>query len=206
MSFIPAVEVASDCLPRKAATDLGHLPGPKGSWYLGNLRDLLPDSYQRALWARDRLSARLLGDVSQRRHGRRSDMFSQLACFEDEEGRRLADQDVVDHMFGMLFAAHETTASAMSMMMLSFARHRDWQDKVRSEVLAACPDESPNFEQLAAMPVTEAVFRETLRLYAPIQLLPRRNVSPFDTDGHRIPANSHICVAADLPPRSGAFR
>ena len=43
MSFIPAIEVASDCLPRKAATDLGHLPGPKGSWYFGNLRDLLPD-------------------------------------------------------------------------------------------------------------------------------------------------------------------
>ena len=43
VSFIPAVEVASDCLPRKAATDLGHLPGPKGNWYFGNLRDLLPD-------------------------------------------------------------------------------------------------------------------------------------------------------------------
>ena len=166
----------------------------------------LPGSrYQRALWARDRLRARLLGDVHERRQGRRSDMFSQLARFEDEEGRRLSDQDVVDHMFGMLFAAHETTASAMSMMMLSFARHRDWQDKVRSEVLAACPGESPNFEQLATMPITEAVFRETLRLYAPIQLLPRRNVRPFDTNGHRIPANSHILVSPQTCHRDPAL-
>ena len=47
------------------------------------------------------------------------------------------------------------------------------------------------------MPVVEAVSRETLRLYAPVQFLPRRNVRPFDWAGHRIPANSHIT----LPPQ-----
>lgn len=60
----------------------------------------------------------------------------------------------------MLFAAHETTASAMALMMVSLARHRPWQDKVRAEIVAANPGD------------VEAVFRETLRLYSPIQLLP----------------------------------
>ena len=55
------------------------------------------------------------------------------------------------------------------------------------------------------MPVTEAVFRETLRLYAPIQVLPRRNVRPFDTDGHRIPANSHILVSPQTCHRDPAL-
>ena len=43
MSFVPAVEVASDSLPRQPNTRLEHLPGPKGHWYFGNLRALLPD-------------------------------------------------------------------------------------------------------------------------------------------------------------------
>ena len=97
----------------------------------------------------------------------------------------------------MVFAAHETTASALALMMYSLARHREWQAEVRAEIVAARPREAPTLDELSEMPVTEAVFRETLRLYAPIQLLPRRNVRPFDWSGHRIPANSHIL----LPPQ-----
>ena len=43
MSFVPVVQVASDSLPRQPNTHLGHLTGPKGHWYFGNLRALLPD-------------------------------------------------------------------------------------------------------------------------------------------------------------------
>ena len=43
MSFVPAVQVASDSLPRNPNVHLEHLPGPNGHWYFGNLRALLPD-------------------------------------------------------------------------------------------------------------------------------------------------------------------
>ena len=153
--------------------------------------------YRRALRARDRLRAALLAELPRRRDGNATDLFSRLSRFSDASGRRLREQDIADHVFGMVFAAHETTASAMALMMYSLARHRDWQAEVRAEIAAAGPGEAPTLAQLAEMPVIEAVFRETLRLYAPIQLLPRRNVRPFDWCGHRIPANSHIL----LPPQ-----
>ena len=153
--------------------------------------------YRRALQARDRLRAALHAELPRRRDGDASDLFSRLSRFTDASGRRLRDQDVVDHVFGMVFAAHETTASAMALMMYSLARHREWQAEARAEIVAARPREAPTLDELSEMPVIEAVFRETLRLYAPIQLLPRRNVRPFDWSGHRIPANSHIL----LPPQ-----
>ena len=152
----------------------------------------------RALRARDRLRARLLAEVSKRRNRPGKDMFSRLACFEDAEGRLLSDRDIVDHMMGMLFAAHETTASAMTMMMYSLARHRDWQQRVRAEVLTAARDDSPGIGQLADMPLADAVLRETLRLHSPIQLLPRRNVRAFDFLDNHVPANSQIFLSPQM--------
>lgn len=153
--------------------------------------------YRRALQARDRLRAALLAELPWRRDGDASDLFSRLSRFADTSGRPLRDQDIVDHVFGMVFAAHETTASAMALMMYSLARHREWQAEARAEIVAARAGEAPALDELSQMPIIEAVFRETLRLYAPIQLIPRRNVRAFDWSGHRIPANSHVL----LPPQ-----
>ena len=40
----------------------------------------------------------------------------------------------------------------------------------------------------------DAFFRETLRLYSPVQMIPRRTVRAFRFEGHRIPANVHILL------------
>ncbi|MYE25299.1 MAG: cytochrome P450 [Gammaproteobacteria bacterium] len=147
--------------------------------------------------ARNRLRDAFLADVPRRRTAEGRDLFSRLSRYTDSSGRRLSDEDVVDHVFGMFFAGHETTASAMSLMMYSLARHPEWQARLRTEIAARNLSDAPTLEALSDMPVAEAVFRETLRLYAPIQFLPRRSVRSFDWCGHRIPANSHIL----LPPQ-----
>ena len=151
-----------------------------------------------ALRARDRLRSRLLAELPKRRNRPGKDMFTRLARCEDADGRRLSNRDVVDHMMGMLFAAHETTASAMAMMMYSLARHPDWQERVRAEVVAGNRIDPPGFEHPGEMPVTDAVFRETLRMYSPVQFLPRRNVRPFEYLGNRIPGNSQILLSPQL--------
>ena len=152
----------------------------------------------RALRARDRLRARLLAEVQERRNRPGEDMFTRLARFEDADGRNLSDRDIVDHMLGTLFAAHETTAGAMSMMMYSLARHRDWQHRVRAEVLPHDRDASPSFERLGDMPLATAVLRETLRLYSPVQLLPRRSVRAFEFLDNHIPENSQIFISPQM--------
>ncbi|MYB39195.1 MAG: cytochrome P450 [Gammaproteobacteria bacterium] len=168
-------------------------------------RSMLPGSrYRRALRARNRLRGAFLAEVPRRRDADGVDLFGRLSRFTDSSGRRLGDQDGVHHVFGMIFAAHETTASAMSLMMHSLARHPEWQARLRAEVVARCPDETPTLEELSDMPVAEAVFRETLRLYSPIQFLPRRNVRPFDWCGHRIPANSHVLLPPQLCHRDAS--
>ena len=169
-------------------------------------RSRMPGSrFRRALRARDRMRATLLAEVPKRRNGDGHDLFSRLSRFTDASGHRLSDGDVVNHVFGMLFAAHETTASAMALMMYSLARHREWQAQVRAEIVTRNLGEAPTLEELSSMPVAEAVFRETLRLYAPIQFLPRRNVRPFEWSGQHVPANSHITLPPQLCHRDPAL-
>ena len=169
-------------------------------------RSLLPNSrYRRALRARNRLRGVFLADVPRRRAGDGVDLFSRLSRFVDSRGRQLRDEDVVDHVFGMSFAAHETTASAMSLMMYALARHPEWQARLRAEIVARNLREAPTLEALSDMPVAEAVFRETLRLYSPIQFLPRRSIGSFDWCGHRIPANSHILLPSQVCHRDASL-
>ncbi|NND84984.1 MAG: cytochrome P450, partial [Acidimicrobiia bacterium] len=46
-----------------------------------------------------------------------SDMFSRLCHAEDEDGTRLTDDEVVDHMIFLLLAAHDTTTGTLSAML-----------------------------------------------------------------------------------------
>ena len=152
-------------------------------------------AYSKALKARNRLRARLLAELPGRRAKGGDDLFSQLATQADETGARLSDSDVVDHMFGMLFAAHDTTASSLGMMFWLLARHPEWQAELHEEchaLFARTGRDHLKYEDLEHLPKIDWVFKEALRLYSPLQILPRRPVRDFEFDGHNIPRNANI--------------
>ena len=151
----------------------------------------------RGLRARDRLRAALRAELEVRREGDGGDLFSRLATQRDDSGRRLSDADVVDHMLGLLFAAHDTTASALTTICMQLARSPDWQARLRQECQALREDtgrEGLTYELLDRLPLTEAFFKETLRQYNPLQIVPRRSVREFVFEDHRIPANAPILL------------
>jgi len=153
--------------------------------------------YRRGVRARDRLRLRLHAQVAARRAAAAPDLFSRLAAFTDADGRALSADDVVDHMFGMLFAAHDTTATTLALMLIRLADPPDWQQAIREEarhIRRDCVARHLPYGALKRMPVTDAVFRETLRLHAPIQLIPRRSVREFEFAGQRLPANAPILL------------
>lgn len=53
---------------------------------------------------------------------------------------------------------------------------------------------SPPCSTLDRLPLTDAYFRETLRQYSPLQMVPRRSVREFRFEGHRIPANAPVLL------------
>jgi cytochrome P450 len=149
-------------------------------------------------WGRGLRSRRWLEDYFRRqipakRAGEGDDLFSVLCHAESDDGERFSDDDVVNHMIFTMMAAHDTSTITVAMMGWYLARHPDWQERVRSECLALGKD-AISFDDLDALPAMDLVFKETLRINAPVGMLARQALVDTAIDGHYIPAGTTIML------------
>ena len=73
-----------------------------------------------------------------------TDLFSALCHIETDDGQRLSDDDIVNHMIFLLMAAHDTSTITVTTMMQHLGQHPEWQERCRAESMAlpAAPDRS----------------------------------------------------------------
>jgi cytochrome P450 len=81
--------------------------------------------------------------------------------FSPDEAAELA----VDNAITFFVAGHETTANALAWTAYCLAAQPELQDRARAEALAAL--QLPPAERIAALPLLQQVFEESLRLYPP---------------------------------------
>ncbi|KAI0828716.1 cytochrome P450 [Trametes gibbosa] len=89
------------------------------------------------------------------------------------EEDKMTEDDLVGQMSTLTFAAMDTTSNALSLTLWRLAQNPDVQHKLRLEIIAA-KEASTNgdidYDELVALPLLEAVCRETLRLHVPAPL------------------------------------
>ncbi|KAF9448713.1 cytochrome P450 [Macrolepiota fuliginosa MF-IS2] len=85
-----------------------------------------------------------------------------------EEGDRLSDEEVCGQVSTFVLAGMETTSSALSRILQLLASHPDVQTKLRNEIREAQANGRLTYDQLVSLPYLDAVCRETLRVYPPI--------------------------------------
>jgi cytochrome P450 len=133
--------------------------------------------------------ALLMGDEAMLQQvGRGKDIMSVLlkANMVASEEDRLPDDELLGQMTTLVFAAMDTTSSALARTMLTLAQHPEAQDRLREELKQAKADnDDMNYDDLVNLPYLDAVCRETLRLYPPLTFAMRtaRNdiLLPFST-------------------------
>jgi cytochrome P450 len=132
----------------------------------------------RTPWARMHEARRRLDHLihaaidDRRRTGERGlDVLSLLLDATDEDGQGLSDRHIRDHVMTLLFAGHDTTTATIAFLFLELDRNRDERD-----ALEADPDR------------LERCLDETLRLYPPAWIGPRRVVRDVPFAGSTIPA------------------
>lgn len=135
---------------------------------------------------------RLVSDEIARRRARgedRDDILGSLVAATDEDGRSLGDRQVLDHVLTLLFAGHDTTTSTVSFLVYELARAPEWAERLARERDAVCGDREPTPEELlGGVPLLTRAVDETLRLYPPAWIGPRRSVRDFEHAGVRVPA------------------
>ena len=101
----------------------------------------------------------------------------------------------------MIFAGTDTTSSGLARTFDLLSQHPDVQDKLREEVKGW---ENWSYDEIIAHPYLDAVCRETLRLYAPAQIVPRVFVHhPFHLTPkltNRLPASKMTLLCRSASP------
>ena len=123
----------------------------------------------------------------------RYDLLSLLLSSEDEYGAQLSDNEVRDQAMTLMFAGHDTTTSTVSFMMFELARNQPALERLLAEQDDVLAGEMPSATHLAReLPQLEMTFDETLRLYPPAWIGPRRAVRDFSFGGYQVPENAFV--------------
>jgi cytochrome P450 len=125
---------------------------------------------------------------------RGDDVLSLLMDATDEDGAALTDAQIRDEVMTLLFAGHDTTTSTVAFMFYELARHPDVVNRLLAEQSSQLAGSPPTPAQLMGegLPYLEMVLDETLRLYPPAWIGPRRSVEPFELCGHAVPGNAFV--------------
>jgi cytochrome P450 len=121
--------------------------------------------------SRRRLDRLIYAEIERRRRTgeRGEDVLSLLLDTE------LSQRHIRDHVMTLLFAGHDTTTATIAFMFRELALAPEWADRA-----AGSPDE------------LELVLDETLRMYPPAWIGPRRAVETFELHGVKVPAGTPV--------------
>src|SRR5829696_235022 len=122
--------------------------------------------------ARGRLDGLIYAEIARRR-GRPAHGDDVLSLLLDAP---FTDRQVRDHVMTLLFAGHDTTTATVAFLFYELARHPE----VADAIAAGRPD------------LLDQVLEETLRLYPPAWIGPRRAARAFEFQGQRIPAGAPV--------------
>ncbi|KAI5892439.1 cytochrome P450 [Schizophyllum commune H4-8] len=107
--------------------------------------------------------------------GQGKDLLSLLIRENMKAGDPLPEEELLAQLTTLVFAAMDTTSSALSRTSHLLATHPEVQDRLRAEIRAAMEEHGQlSYNELESLPYLDAVCRETLRLYPPAPQLLRR--------------------------------
>ena len=161
------------------------------------LPDFVPTAgnrrYRQAVARLDELVYRLIEE--RRRSGEeRDDLLGRLMAARDEDGSTMSDRQLRDEAVTLFLAGHETTALALSWTWDLLSRHPEGEARLHEEVDRVLGGRPATSADAARLPFTEAVIKESMRLYPPAYAFGREAVRDVDLLGRPVPKGAIVFV------------
>ncbi|XP_075656415.1 abscisic acid 8'-hydroxylase 4-like [Castanea sativa] len=151
-------------------------------------------SYNTSVLARKRIGEILFEIIRVRKekYSVQNDFLGSLLNFKDEKGEILRDDQILDNIIGVLFAAQDTTASILTWILKYIHDDPKLLEAIKKE-------QKPFFEannggnlpltwaQTRNMPITNRVIMESLRMASIISFTFREAVTDVEYNGYLIP-------------------
>jgi cytochrome P450 len=142
----------------------------------------------------------------------RNDVLSMLIDARDEDGAPMTDQELLDEMFTILGAGHETTAGALAWTFYHVLRRPNVLARLRTELAQVVGDGPVEAEHLPKLEYLDAVIKESARLTPVATQTVRLLKVPMRIGGRDLPAGVRVSAAiyathhrADLWPDPERF-
>jgi cytochrome P450 len=171
-------------------------------------RDWFPP-WKKFVHLRGKVHALLQSQVDERKASPGDDICSLLVAARDEDGQPMDDQEMVEQLFTMVLAGHETTAVSLAFAVDELWRRPELVDRLRQELEPTGGDP----EKLASHKLLDAVCAESLRIRPLLPLVSRRLTRPFELCGYTIPPGMGVAAGVmlthfreDLYPEPLKFR
>ena len=135
----------------------------------------------------------------------KGDLLSMLMSARDEDGSRMTDRQLRDEVMTFLLAGHETTALSLSWAWFLLSENPEAENKLHHELARVLDGKNPSFEDLPRLCYTEAVVKESVRLYPPAWSLARTAAEDFEIGGYLVPAGSNVVMSQWIMHRDPRF-
>lgn len=201
------ISVSMRCLFGLDASDDTHALGPLGLRLLGlfssPLTLLLPVNlpgtpYAQFLACCDRVEASVRGLIREHRsgHSRGRDVLSLLLRARDDEAGGLTDDEVIAHVVSMIFAGQDTVAATLAFTLILLSQHPDVLADIEAELDAVLRGAPPTGDDLARLPLLDAVIDESMRVLPAIVIsLFRQPVTERRLGPYVLPAGSLVVLS-----------
>ena len=123
----------------------------------------------------------------------RRDILGMLIAARGEDGEGFSDREIRDQVMTLMFAGHDTSTSTLTFLMYELARNRAARERVVAELDEVLGGRRAAPQQLErGLPELGMAIDETLRLYPPAWIGPRRAVRDFEFGGYRVKAGTYV--------------
>lgn len=123
------------------------------------------------------------------------DLLDMLLMARDEEdGSQMSTAKLMDELFGIVSAGHETSSITLAWLFHSLAAHPESEAKVHAELDQVLGERLPTLADLPNLPYLKQVIDETLRRYPAAYVSTRQSIAADEIAGYSIPAKSIILI------------
>ncbi len=150
---------------------------------------------------RDDIRAILLDEIGRRRRegtAGRVDILSLLVGLRDDDGGAMTDDELIDEMFTLLMAGHETTATSLAWIFHHVLPRPDVVARLRAELADVTGGAAVEAEHLPRLAYLDAVMKESARLTPVATNVVRQLMAPARIGGVDLPAGVSVsaCIYA----------
>ncbi len=124
------------------------------------------------------------------------DLLQRLLDARDDEGdgEGLSQKEIRDQLVTLFLAGHETTSHALGWTWLLLSQNPEAAATLRVELDRVLGGRAPTLADLDALPYTEMVLKEAMRLYPPVYMLARKAIADTTLGGYPVAAGSEVVL------------